>query len=77
MKTLWSKMTSQRTKSATTSRCNTIKAIEGFVVGLEIVVRPRSNQKLLGFFGGGAGSDRALSEIARDRLLTSPWDLSD
>jgi hypothetical protein len=44
-------MTSQRTKSATTSRRNTIKAIEGFVVVLEIVARPRSNQKLLGFLG--------------------------
>ena len=34
------------------SRCNAIKAIEGLVVVLEIVARPRSNQKLLGFFGG-------------------------
>jgi hypothetical protein len=44
-------MTSQRSNSATTARFDTIKAIEGFVVVLEIVARPRSNQKLLGFFG--------------------------
>jgi hypothetical protein len=51
VKTLWSKVTSQQSKFATISRCNAIKAIEGLVVVLEIVARPRSNQQLLGFLG--------------------------
>jgi hypothetical protein len=45
-------MTSQRSNFATTSKCNPIKAIEGFVAVFEIVALPRSNQKLSCFFGG-------------------------
>ena len=51
--------------------------IEGFVALFEIVALPRSNQQSSSFFVWGGGSDRALLEIARDRLVTSPRDLSD
>ena len=50
--------------------------IEGFFDVFEIVALPRSNQQSSCFVWGG-GSDRALLEIARDRFVTSPWDLSD